>query len=252
MASFEIIPAIDLRDGRCVRLFQGDFTRETVFGYDPVQMALRWQEMGATRLHVIDLDGARAGTPVQLPLVGEIVRALRIPIQLGGGLRQMEDINAALAHGVSRVVVGTAAIGNGDHRQARTFRQACRAGQLERVVISLDARDGKLAVRGWTENTQQDVFGFARRLKDEGFQRIIYTDISRDGALSGPNIEHVRWLAQVPGLAVIASGGVGCMAHLEELAATGAEGAILGQALYTGSVTLPEAIERLASIPGRA
>ena len=246
MATFEVIPAIDLRDVRCVRLFQGDFARETVFGDDPVQIALRWQGMGATRLHVVDLDGARAGKPVQLPLVGEMVRSLRIPIQLGGGLRRMQDVSAALALGVSRVVVGTAAI------EDQGFRRVCRGGQLERVVIGLDARDGKLAVRGWMENTQQDVFGFSRRLREEGFQRIIYTDIRRDGALSGPNVEHIRRLTQLPGLRVIASGGVGCIAHLEELAAIGAEGAIVGQALYTGAVSLPEAVQRLAAIPGIA
>ena len=249
---FEVIPAIDLRGGRCVRLFQGDFARETVYGHDPVEMARRWEALGARRLHVVDLDGARLGAPVQLPLVESMARAVRIPVELGGGLRTVADIERALEAGIARVVLGTSAIGGPDERAARAFRDACLARAAEQVVIGLDARDGKLAVRGWTETTRRDAFEFAELLQREGFARIIYTDISRDGALGGPNTAQVRRLAQIDGLAVIASGGVSRVTDLTSLAATGAEGAIVGQALYTGAIRLPEAIEQLAAAAMRA
>jgi phosphoribosylformimino-5-aminoimidazole carboxamide ribotide isomerase len=243
---FEIIPAIDLRGGRCVRLFQGDFARETVFGHDPVEMARRWEALGAGRLHVVDLDGARLGVPAQLQLVEKMARAVRIPVELGGGLRTLEDVQRALAVGVERVVLGTSAIGGQDQGAARAFRGACLARAGERVVIGLDARDGRLAIRGWTETTRQDALEHAELLRSEGFGRIIYTDISRDGALRGPNLRQVRRLTKIDGLAIIASGGISNLTDLLALAASGAEGAIVGQALYTGAITLPEAIERLA------
>lgn len=239
----QIIPAIDLRGGRCVRLYQGDYARETVFGDDPAEMARHWESLGAERLHVVDLDGARQGSPVQLALVGRIVGAVEIPIQLGGGLRSAEDVRAAFEVGIDRAVLGTAAIGSERDDSGRAFRLACLAVHPERLVIGLDARDGRLAVQGWTESTSIDAFELAGRLRGEGFQRIIYTDISRDGALSGPNTDHLRRLAAIPGLAVIASGGIASLADLEALIDIGTEGAIVGQALYTGAISLPEAIE---------
>jgi phosphoribosylformimino-5-aminoimidazole carboxamide ribotide isomerase len=247
MTMFEIIPAIDLRAGRCVRLSQGDFERETVFGEDPVAIGRHWQRLGAVRLHAVDLDGARAGRPVQLALANEIARSVHVPVQLGGGLRRPEDVEAALACGVERVVVGTAAIGAPDDTQALEFRRACLVLQPERIIVGLDARDGKLAVRGWTENTGQDVLTFAARLRDEGFRRVIYTDISRDGVLGGPNLDHLERLAAIDGLAVIASGGISGLADLEAVAAIGVEGAIVGQALYTGDLSLTDAIGQLAA-----
>jgi phosphoribosylformimino-5-aminoimidazole carboxamide ribotide isomerase len=242
---FEIIPAIDLRDGRCVRLLQGDFARETIYGDDPVAMARHWQSAGASRLHVVDLDGALEGEPVQLALVEEVVRAIRVPVQVGGGLRSLKHVDAALSIGVERVILGTAAIGRGNEQQAAAFRRECLVKHGGRVLIGLDARDGKLAVQGWNETTQQDVFDFARRLRDEGFERIIYTDIERDGALSGPNLDHIHRLTNVQGLSVIASGGIGSLDDLLALARAGAEGAIVGQALYTTAISLPEALQRL-------
>ena len=248
---FEVIPAIDLRAGRCVRLFQGDFARETVFGDDPVAMARRWAGMGAGRLHLVDLDGAKAGAPVQLALVAQIAAAVDVPVELGGGLRTEADVDRALEAGVDRVVLGTAAVANPDEATAARFRGASLDRHGERVVIGLDARDGRLAVRGWQETTSADAFKFAERLRSEGFGRVIYTDISRDGALSGPNLEHIRRLCEIDGLAVIASGGVSQIGDLEALAAIGAEGAILGQALYSGAFTLDEALARLGGVGGR-
>jgi phosphoribosylformimino-5-aminoimidazole carboxamide ribotide isomerase len=248
MSGFEIIPAIDLREGRCVRLFQGDFGRETVFGDDPVGMARHWEALGATRLHVVDLDGAREGAPRQLELVGRIAAAVSIPIELGGGLRQLEHVEAALEAGVERVVLGTAAIGS-DASQAGAFRKSCAERFGARLVIGLDARDGKLAVKGWLETTEVDTFAFAAQVAAEGFQRIIYTDISRDGALSGPNVEHVSRLAGISGLRVIASGGISSVHDLLAAARAGAEGAISGQALYTGAISLPQALAALERLP---
>lgn len=241
----EVIPAIDLRSGRCVRLLQGDFARETVFGHDPVGMARHWEGQGARRLHVVDLDGARLGAPAQLPLVADIVRAVGIPVELGGGLRRPADLEAAFATGVERVVIGTAAIDAEDGTaSSRPFRDACQTTWANRVIIGLDARDGKLAVRGWTTTTEQDAFAFASQLRAEGFRRIVYTDIRRDGALSGPNLDHIARLARIPGLAVIASGGIANVTDLEALEAAGAEAAIIGQALYTGRLSLAETRQR--------
>lgn len=243
---FEIIPAIDLRGGRCVRLFQGDYGRETVYGDDPVAMARHWQQLGARRLHVVDLDGARAGAPVQLQLVARMVRAVDVPVQLGGGLRTIGDIASALDAGVERVVLGTAAI-QSDSADPATFRRACLEQFGARVVLSLDARGGQLAVRGWTETTGLDVFSFAHRLRDEGFQRIVYTDISRDGALNGPNVAHIRRLVEIEGLAVIASGGIHRVDDILALVEAGAEAAIVGTALYQGAIDLPTAQASLAA-----
>lgn len=244
---FEIIPAIDIRGGRCVRLFQGDYSRETVYGDDPVAMARHWQRLGARRLHIVDLDGARQGAPAQLDLVARIARAVDVPIQLGGGLRTTADIAAALAAGVERVVVGTAAIQPGPASDPPAFRRACREQFGARVVLGLDARGGQLAVRGWTETTVLDVFAFARLLRDEGFERIVYTDISRDGALSGPNVDDIKRLAAIEGLAVIASGGIHRVDDLLALAAAGAEAAIVGTALYQGAIDLPSALAHLSA-----
>lgn len=247
MPGFELIPAIDLRDGRCVRLFQGNFERETIFGDDPVAMARHWATLGATRLHVVDLDGARAGAPLQLALVARIAAAVEVPIELGGGLRTEEDVARALEAGAGRVVLGTAALANPDEASAERFRRACLDRHAERIVIGLDARAGRLALRGWQVTTDADPFGFAARLRAEGFRRVIYTDIARDGALVGPNLAHIRRLCRIPGLAVIASGGVSRVGDLEALMRAGAEAAIVGQALYTGALSLVEALERLGA-----
>jgi phosphoribosylformimino-5-aminoimidazole carboxamide ribotide isomerase len=247
VSRLQVLPAIDLRDGRCVRLHQGDFGRETIFGDDPVAMARHWEGLGAERLHLVDLDGARAGRPTQLQLVGRIVGALTIPVQLGGGLRSLEHVEAAFDAGIERVVLGTAAIRGKTADAPRAFRQACLSRFPGRIVIGLDARGGRLAVDGWTETTSQDAHALAVTLRDEGLERIVYTDIARDGALSGPNLAHLRRLVSIDGLRVIASGGVSALGDLIALDDLGAEAAIVGQALYTGRIDLTEALAQLRS-----
>ncbi len=229
-----VIPAIDLRDGRCVRLLQGDFARETVYGDDPVAMARRWQEAGAAILHVVDLDGSRAGHPVQAPIIAAIVAALTIPVQIGGGLRTLDDIAGAFANGVARVVLGTAAL---EHRDLLAAALA-RWGP-DRIVLGLDARDGLVAIRAWQETSGVRATDLARDLAPLGLRRVVYTDIGRDGTLHEPNYDALREIAAVGGLAVTASGGVARREHLAALAAIpGVESAIVGRAIYTGDVTL--------------
>ena len=229
-----VIPAIDLRGGRCVRLLQGDFARETVYGDDPVRMALRWQEAGAALLHVVDLDGARAGHPAQAEIVAAIARALTIPVELGGGLRSIAHIAGALDGGVARVVLGTAAIEDRGLLAAALDRWG-----PERIILGLDARDGLVATRGWIETTAVRATDLARDLATLGLRRIVYTDIGRDGTLHEPNYAALADLAAAGDFAVIASGGVARREHLAALAdIPGVEGAIVGRALYTGDVVL--------------
>lgn len=240
---FDILPAVDLRAGRCVRLYQGDYQRETVHGDDPVAVARRWQQLGAAWLHVVDLDGARAGRPIQLELIGAMAEATGLPMQVGGGLRSLVDVEAAFRAGAARVVLGTAAVGVEAERE---FRLDCLERFGTGIVLGLDARDGKLAIRGWTEATRLDAFEFAASLREEGFERIVYTDILRDGALAGPNLEHLGRLAKLDGLRVIASGGISSLEDLAAARRIGAEGAIVGQALYTGAIELSSALAAVA------
>lgn len=229
-----VIPAIDLRGGRCVRLVQGDFARETVYGDDPVQMALRWQEAGATMLHVVDLDGAKAGCPAQAAIVAAIARALTIPVQLGGGLRTLDHLTEAFAGGVRRAVLGTAAI-----EDRALLTTALDRWGAERIVLGLDAREGLVATRGWIETTTVRATELACELAALGVRHVVYTDIGRDGTLHEPNYAALSEMAAVSGLSVIASGGVARRAHLAALATLpGIEAAIVGRALYTGDVTL--------------
>lgn len=229
-----VIPAIDLRGGRCVRLLQGDFARETVYGDDPVQMARRWQEAGATMLHVVDLDGAREGCPAQAAIVSAIARALTIPVQLGGGLRTLDHLAEAFAGGVTRAVLGTAAIEDRGLLTAALDRWGA-----ERIVLGLDARAGLVATRGWIETTAVRATELARELADLGVRHVVYTDIGRDGTLHEPNYAALTEMADASGLSVIASGGVARREHLAALAALpGIEAAIVGRALYTGDVAL--------------
>jgi phosphoribosylformimino-5-aminoimidazole carboxamide ribotide isomerase len=229
-----VIPAIDLRGGRCVRLLQGDFARETVYGDDPVQMALRWQEAGAAMLHIVDLDGARAGYPAQAAIVAAIAAALAIPVQLGGGMRTLEHIAGAFDAGVARVVLGTAAIEDRDLLAA-----ALDCWGAERIVLGIDARGGMVATRGWIETTAVRATDLARDLATLGLRRVVYTDIGRDGTLHEPNYAALAELAAAGDFAVIASGGVARREHLAALAALpGVEAAIVGRALYTGDVVL--------------
>jgi phosphoribosylformimino-5-aminoimidazole carboxamide ribotide isomerase len=228
-----VIPAIDLRGGKCVRLLRGDFAQETVYGDNPVAMARHWADAGATILHVVDLDGSVAGSPQQTALIGAICAAIPIPVEVGGGLRTLADVGATLAAGVTRVVLGTAAIENPELVTA-----TLAAHGPERVVLGLDARDGYVATGGWLETSSVRAVDLARAMAERGVRRVVATDISRDGTRSGPN---VNFLAEVAtsGLAVIASGGVKDRSHLALLASVpGVEAVITGIALYTGDLTL--------------
>lgn len=228
-----VIPAIDLRGGKCVRLLHGDFSQETVYGDDPIAMAHHWAEAGAALLHVVDLDGAAAGAPQQTALVAAICAAIPIPVEVGGGLRTLADINAAFAAGAQRVVLGTAAI---EHPALVTA--ALAAHGPERIVLGLDARDGYVATGGWLATSSVRAADLARTMAARGVRRVVATDIARDGARTGPNIAFLAEVA-TSGLAVIASGGVKDRGHLALLAAVpGIEAVITGTALYTGDLTL--------------
>jgi phosphoribosylformimino-5-aminoimidazole carboxamide ribotide isomerase len=242
MSNFVIYPAIDIRDGKCVRLVQGDYNRETVYNEDPVAAALEWEEQGAQWIHLVDLDGAKAGRPVNDELIGRIAAAVGIPVQIGGGLRTDDDVKRLLWLGVSRVILGTAAI------EDRAFVTRILNKHGAAVAVGIDARNGLVATRGWLETSEVRAEELAVQLAAEGAQTFIFTDISRDGMMAGPNIEAIVHLAQVSGRAVIASGGVSKPEDLDRLAAhakDGVGGAIVGKALYTGSIRLPDALLRL-------
>jgi phosphoribosylformimino-5-aminoimidazole carboxamide ribotide isomerase len=238
--AFEILPAIDLRAGRCVRLLQGDYSRETVFSNDPAAMARRWAEAGARRLHVVDLDGARSGRPENLTVIREITAAVPLPVQLGGGIRDREAVLAALGAGVERVILGTTLL-TGDP----ALIDGLLAEFGERIVVGVDARHGRVAIQGWTETTERDAVELARELEARGARRLVYTDISSDGMLGGPNIEGVRRMAEALSIPAIAAGGVSSAEDVRRLAALeplGLEGVIIGKALYTGAVRLEEVL----------
>jgi phosphoribosylformimino-5-aminoimidazole carboxamide ribotide isomerase len=232
-----ILPAIDIKDGRCVRLYQGDYAQVTTYADDPVHVALRWQEAGAHWLHVVDLDGAAEGRPVNSAIIKRIRAETTLHIEVGGGLRTLDDIDLILKLGVDRAILGTVAIKN-----PALLREALLRWE-QRIVVGLDARAGNVAISGWRENSQVDAVTLAAELCELGAQRFIYTDIARDGALQGPNIEALQAMQRVVSCAVIASGGVSSLADLHALAKVGVEGTIVGKALYTGDVDLATAIQ---------
>lgn len=239
-----IYPAIDLRGGRCVRLRQGDYSQETVFGDDPAAVARRWVDQGATFLHLVDLDGAREGRPANGESVRRIVQAARVPCQLGGGIRTDENIADVLSWGVSRVILGTKAL-----RDPDWCRKAAHAHPGQ-VALGVDARDGMVAVEGWLETSAVTALDLVRRLADSPLAAVIYTDISRDGMMQGANVEATAALARaVPHLHVIASGGVTTLDDLKRLHAAGVGGAIVGRALYEGTIDLSAAIRSLPAAP---
>lgn len=242
--NFELIPAIDLKGGHCVRLKQGRMDDATDYGDDPVSMARRWQEKGATRLHVVDLDGAFAGHPENRTAVEGICAALTIPVQLGGGLRDLAMIEGMLGLGVDRVILGSAAVSNPE-----LVTEACRRFP-GRICVGIDAKGGMVAVHGWDDVTGIAAVDLARRFEDAGVAAIIYTDIARDGMLSGPNIEETLRLARSVSIPVIASGGVSRMDDVLGLAAhsdDGICGAITGRAIYEGTLDFTAAIAELAA-----
>jgi phosphoribosylformimino-5-aminoimidazole carboxamide ribotide isomerase len=234
----QVIPAIDLRGGRCVRLRQGDFDQETVFGDDAAAMAARWESEGAARIHLVDLDGAKSGRPVNVEAVRQIIDRVGVPCQLGGGIRDEATIAAWLEAGIERVVVGTQALRDPDWfgRKARAYPS--------RLLLGLDARDGRVATEGWLETSSVDALALARQFDSLPIAGIIYTDIARDGTLEGPNLESIAALAEAVRSPVIASGGVGTLEDLLRLATLPIAGCIVGRALYDGRFTLRSALSR--------
>jgi phosphoribosylformimino-5-aminoimidazole carboxamide ribotide isomerase len=236
----QIIPAVDIRGGQCVRLYQGDFQRETVFGDDPVAVARSWQEAGATRLHVVDLDGAREGRPVNASVICPLIQAVSIPVQVGGGLRDRQSIDRYLTAGADRVVLGTAAV-----KDPSLLAEAI-AAHGERIVVAVDARVGMVAIEGWREETPLAAAELMSELAAEGVPRFIYTDALRDGTLQGPDFAAVEAVLARVDRPVIYAGGVSTIADLVRLASLGVEGAIVGQALYTRAVDFQQALEVLS------
>ena len=234
--AMQIWPAIDLRGGKCVRLQQGDYDRETVFGDDPVEMATRWREAGAERLHLVDLDGARGELGLNGRVVEAIVRTVGLPCQLGGGVRSEETIESWLNGGVERLVVGTRAL-----KEPEWMRDMCRR-YPGRLVLGIDARDGRVATDGWLQVSSIDAIELALQLADEPLAAIVYTDIARDGMLQGPNFDAMQQMQRQVRLPVIASGGVTSADDVRRLAEVGMAGCIIGRALYEGRLTLDEAL----------
>src|SRR5215475_8394143 len=244
-----VIPAIDLKGGKCVRLLRGDLHAETVYGDDPVAMGRRWVDAGARYLHVVDLDGAVSGAPVNGDAIAALCAKLPIPIEVGGGVRTVERAGAVLATGADRVIFGTAAL-----ERPEVVADACRRFP-GRVAAGIDARGGQVAVKGWLETSPTTAVELARRLPAAGLACIIYTDIERDGTQQGVNVAATRALAEAIDVPVIASGGVGSLADIEALLpceAAGVTGVIVGRALYTGAVSLEQAIRLADSLPSPA
>ena len=234
-----IIPAIDLKDGRCVRLFQGEMDRETVYFENPVQAAKHWLNQGASFIHIVDLNGAVEGRPVHTQEVAAICRLTGLSVELGGGLRSMDAVDAAFALGVSRVVIGTAAYDN-----AEFLRALCKRFP-GKIVVGIDARQDKVAVKGWKETTSMDAVELAQRCEGDGAARIIYTDISRDGTRDGVNVAETLKIAQAVKIPIIASGGVATLDDLRKLLPlekSGVEGVIVGKALYAVAFSFRDAL----------
>jgi phosphoribosylformimino-5-aminoimidazole carboxamide ribotide isomerase len=237
---FQIIPAIDIIEGKCVRLFQGDYSQKTEYGDDPVLVAQRWHSEGATFLHLVDLDGAKAGKPINLDTVGKIAAAIPIPVEIGGGIRTIADIDAALSKGVSRVILGTVAQKNPG------FVKQAVALFGDKIVVGIDCRDGKVAVQGWTQQSEITAGELGTILVDHGIKTFIFTDISKDGTLSGPNIQATVDFAHQVKAEVIASGGVSGLNDIKALKDTwvvNLTGVIVGKALYDGKIELAEALK---------
>lgn len=232
-----IIPAIDLKDGKCVRLQQGKMENVTIYSDDPASMARRWERDGAEILHVVDLDGAVEGRPVNLKSITDIRNAVNITIEVGGGIRDMETIDKLLLLKIDRVVLGTSAVND-----PYFLKEACRRFP-GKVLAGIDARDGMVAIKGWKETTEKRAIDFARGLEDSGVKAIIFTDIKRDGLLLGPNIKSIKEFTESVRLPVIASGGVSGSNDIKELMKLPLEGVIVGKAIYSGSLDLKEAIK---------
>jgi phosphoribosylformimino-5-aminoimidazole carboxamide ribotide isomerase len=242
MASFVVVPSIDLREGRVVRLKQGDYARQVNYDVDPVATARSFREAGAAWMHVVDLDGAKEGRPAQTDLIRRVIAESGLRVQVGGGIRERSHVEDLLAAGASRVVVGTKALEAWDW-----FRDLAHdAPMRDKLTLALDAKDGVVATRGWTESSGRNAVDIAREVSDWPLAAILYTDVAKDGMLQGPNLHHTRLLAEAGRVPVIASGGVGNIEHVRELRSVPVWGAIIGRSLYEGTLELREAI-RVAS-----
>ncbi len=234
-----IYPAIDIKDGKCVRLYKGRFDDVTVYGDSPAEMAKKWEAQGGEYIHVVDLDGALKGHGVNAAKIREICESVSVPVQTGGGIRTTEDIEAKLACGISRVIIGTKAVSDSEFVK----RAADKYG--DKIVIGIDAKDGMVAVEGWEKTSDFTAVEFAKKMVSLGVKTIVYTDIATDGTLSGPNVAAMREMAAAVNADIIASGGVGSLDDILLLKDTGVEGVIVGKALYTGRVDLAEAVKAL-------
>lgn len=234
----QLYPAIDLKNGQCVRLKQGEFKEITVYSDKPEEIAALWQEQGATYLHLVDLDGALAGHSVNEEVIRKIVNAVSIPVEIGGGIRSEEAIASMLSLGVARVIIGTKAV-----KQPEFIRDMIEKFGADRIVLGVDAKDGMVAVEGWETVSEITASDLCSRMKEYGIRHIVYTDISRDGMLIGPNVAYTKKLTDETGLDVIASGGMSSMEDLRQLYEAGVQGAIIGKALYEKRIDLSEAVK---------
>ncbi len=234
---FQIIPAVDILNGKCVRLKQGRYNAETVYANDPVEMAKKWQDEGANRIHIIDLDGARTGIPKNIQVIESICKALKVPIQVGGGIRNMDTIKRLIDFGVDRIILGTTAVKN-----PNTLATMCEKFGPH-IIVSIDSKDDKVTSEGWTQISKKDTKTLAQEAVNLGVKRFVYTDISRDGMLTGPNIEGIKRFISYVNVPVIASGGISKKEDIDNVKQTGAEGCILGKALYEGKIKLTQILD---------
>jgi len=236
----QIIPAIDLKGGNCVRLEQGEMDRETLFSASPAKVARHWESQGAKMLHIVDLDGAITGKPQNKDAICQILKSVAIPLQLGGGIRDIETMDNYLSLGIKRVILGTTA-----YQQPSLLNEVCQKFQNQ-ILVSIDARGGKVAISGWKETTSKKATDLVKNLEDKGVEAIVFTDIKRDGMMKGPNITSIKEMADATRIPIIASGGVTTLKHIKELIDledSGVEGIIIGRALYENSIDLKEALE---------
>ena len=232
-----IYPAIDIKDGNCVRLLRGSFSDVTVYGDNPAQMAMKWEELGGEFIHVVALDGALKGHGVNAEAIRSICKSVNVPVQTGGGIRTMDDIKAKLDCGIERVIIGTKAVSDAE------FVKKAVKEYGDRIVIGIDAKDSMVAIEGWEKTSEYTAVEFAKKMVEIGVRTIVYTDIATDGTLMGPNVSAMAEMVKATGIDIIASGGIGNIEHIKALIPTGVEGVITGRALYTGDLDLREAVK---------